>query len=166
MGSVKHIYVAPERGVPMTELQQAEALADSGLRGDRYSQARNRKSPDYQLTLIELENIEAFAQASKLPLAPHEPRRNLVTVGVRLNDLCGKRFMVGEVELEGLDLCEPCGTFARRTHRQVVRFFVHRGGLRCRILKGGVIQVGNEIAARDVRSAAVRGKKARLYRGK
>jgi MOSC domain-containing protein YiiM len=131
----------------MVELQRVEAITDAGLRGDRYLESGNRKSPDYQLTLIELENIEAFAQASHLRLAPHDPRRNLVTVGVSLNDFCGKRFSVGEVELEGLELCEPCATFAKRTHPQVVRFFVHKGGLRCRILKGGVIQIGNEIAA-------------------
>jgi len=131
----------------MSELTQVEAITDVGLRGDRYEQAQHRRSSDYQLTLIELENIEAFARSSGLPLAPHEPRRNLVTFDVRLNELCGKRFTVGEVELEGLELCEPCGTFAKRTHPQVVRFFVHKGGLRCRIIRGGVIRVGDEFAA-------------------
>ena len=147
MGSVRHIFVAAERGSPMEALPEVEAVVDTGLRGDRYAQAQNRKSADYQLTLIELENIEAFARASALPLAPYESRRNLVTVGVRLNELCGKRFSVGGVELEGLELCEPCGTFARRTHAQVVRFFVRKGGLRCRIIRGGVIHIGDEIAA-------------------
>jgi len=147
MGIVQHIFVAPAKGGPMMALTQVEAVTDCGLRGDRYATSENRKSPDYQLTLIELENIEAFAQASGLSLAPHEPRRNLVTMGVRLNDLCGKRFVVGGTELEGLELCEPCGTFAKRTHPQVVRYFVRRGGLRCRIIRGGVIKVGDEIAA-------------------
>lgn len=131
----------------MASLTEVEALGECGLRGDRYTDARNRKSVDYQLTLIEIENIQAFAQASGLALAPHEPRRNLVTVGVRLNELCGKRFNVGEVELEGLELCEPCAAFAKRTHPEVVRFFVRRGGLRCRILRGGVIRVGDEVTA-------------------
>ena len=131
----------------MMPLKDVEALADMGLCGDRYAEEANRKSPKYQLTLIEIENIEAFARASGLPLAPHEPRRNLVTIGVRLNELCGKRFSIGGAELEGLELCEPCGTFAKRTHPQVVRFFVHRGGLRCRILKGGHIRVGDAVAA-------------------
>ena len=129
----------------MVALAEVEAIADCGLRGDRYEDHANRRSPDYQLTLIEAENIEAFVQASGLPLAPYEPRRNLVTVGVRLNDLCGKSFSVGGAQLEGLELCEPCATFARTTHAQVVRFFVHRGGLRCKILQGGVIRVGDHV---------------------
>jgi len=145
MGLIQHIFVAPARGEPMIPLREVEALPDCGLRGDRYAESTNRKSPDYQLTLIEIENIQGFAQASGLPLAPHEPRRNLVTKDIKLNELCGKRFRVGEVELEGLELCEPCETFAKRTHPQVVRFFVHKGGLRARILQGGVIRVGDTI---------------------
>lgn len=149
MGTIRHIFIATRSGEAMQSLTQAEALADCGLRGDRYADAANRRSPDYQLTLIEIEHIEAFALASGLPLAPHEPRRNLVTQGVRLNELNGKRFHVGDVELEGLDLCEPCATFAQRTHPEVVRFFVHRGGLRCRVLRGGMIRVGDTVAPPD-----------------
>jgi len=130
----------------MVTLAEVEAIADCGLRGDRYADPANRRSQDYQLTLIEAENIEAFAQASGLPLAPYEPRRNLVTVGVRLNDLCGKRLSVGGAQLQGLELCEPCATFAKRTHAQVLRFFVYRGGLRCKILQGGIIRVGDHVA--------------------
>lgn len=147
MGIVRYIFIAPARGAPMLELAQAEAFADVGLRGDRYEDAANREAPDYQITLIELENIQAFVEATGLPLAPQAPRRNLVTSGVRLNELCGQRFRVGEVELEGLDLCEPCSLFGQRTYSQAVRFFVKRGGLRCRIVKGGVLRVGDEIGA-------------------
>lgn len=147
MARIQHIFVAPERGAPMEPRAEVEAVTDCGLDGDRYSKSANRKSPDDQVTLIELENIEAFAKASGLPLAPHEPRRNLVTVGADLNALCGTHFLVGAVELEGLELCEPCGTFARRTHAEVVKFFVHKGGLKARIVKGGLIRVGDPIKA-------------------
>jgi MOSC domain-containing protein YiiM len=129
----------------MAAVSSAEAIADCGLRGDRYAEPGKGDSPDHQLTLIELECIEAFARVTGLPLAPHEPRRNLVTFGARLNELRGKRFRIGEAELEGMELCEPCATFARRTHAEVVRFFVHRGGLRCRILRGGLISMGDDI---------------------
>lgn len=145
MASVRHIFIAPERGAPMRALSEVRAITDSGLSGDRYADPKNRKSPDAQLTLIELEHIEAFAQASGLPLAADQPRRNVVTQGVDLNALCGQRFRVGEVELEGLELCEPCGLFAKRTHPQVVKFFVSKGGLRARILTGGLIRVGDPI---------------------
>ncbi|TJY63292.1 MOSC domain-containing protein [Sinimarinibacterium sp. CAU 1509] len=129
----------------MVPLNEVEAIADCGLRGDSYADPSHRQTPENQLTLIELENIQAFSSASGLPLTPDEPRRNLVTVGVDLNALCGTRFRIGEVELEGLELCEPCATFARRTHLEVVRFFVHKGGLRARIIRGGVIRIGDTV---------------------
>src|SRR2546429_9575169 len=121
----------------MTSVASVEALTDGGLSGDRYTEAKNRRSPDYQVTLMELENIEAFTQATGLPLTPEMPRRNIITRGVRLNGLCGKRFRVGRARFEGLALCEPCGLFAERTHRAVLKFFVGKGGVQARIASGG-----------------------------
>lgn len=129
----------------MSAEQSVEALTEGGLQGDRYSEAKNRRSPDYQVTFIELENVEAFTQATGLPLAADMPRRNIVTRGIRLNGLCGKRFNVGGARFEGLELCEPCSLFARRTHREVLQFFVGKGGLRARIVAGGKIHVGDAI---------------------
>lgn len=163
-GTVKHLFIATDRGSPMLGLPEVEAVRDVGLQGDRYAQAANRKSADYQFTLIELENIEAFAQASGLRLAPDEPRRNVVTVGVRLNDLCGKRFTIGAVELEGLELCEPCGTFAKRTHPQVIRYFVHKGGLRCRIIRGGTIRIGDQVRPQSIHVSALSASDVSRYR--
>jgi MOSC domain-containing protein YiiM len=129
----------------MSAQQSVEAVTEAGLTGDRYSEKKNRRSPDYQVTFIELENIEAFTQASGLPLTPDMPRRNIITSGIRLNELCGKRFRVGRARFEGLELCEPCSLFAKRTHREVLRFFVGKGGLRARIVSGGEIRVGDKI---------------------
>ena len=145
MSNVVHIFVAAKRGAPMTEQISVEAIADTGLLGDRYAKTENRRSADYQATLIEVENIEAFSRISGLLLTPEMPRRNIVTRGVRLNELRGKRFRVGTAIFEGLMRCEPCGLFAKRTHREVVKFFVGKGGLRARIVFGGVIHVGDWI---------------------
>ncbi len=147
MATVTHIFVAPARGAPMQSLPAVEAVADEGLRGDRYIEAKVRREPDQQVTLIELESIEAFVRETGMPLLPEGPRRNIVTQGVRLNDLCGQRFSVGGVVLEGLELCEPCRLFAKRTHREALQFFAGRGGLRARILVGGEISVGDRVIA-------------------
>jgi len=143
MGSIQHIFVAPRRGEQLQEMQAVEALENRGLHGDRYTLPAHYKPPGNHVTLIEAEKIQAFTQATGLPLAPHEPRRNLVTTGVNLNELCGMRFLVGEVELEGWQLCEPCTTFSGRTYPEVLNFFVHKGGLRARIIRGGIIRVGD-----------------------
>jgi MOSC domain-containing protein YiiM len=118
---------------------------DAGIEGDRYFDAANRRGPDYQLSLIELENIEAFNAAYGLKFPPDAPRRNVVTTGIRLNDLCGQRFRIGSVVLEGLELCEPCRLFQVRTDPRALEFFMGKGGLRTRVLTGGVLEVGGSI---------------------
>ena len=128
-----------------------EAVTDTGLDGDRYIVERVRRSPDYQVTLIELENIEAFTKRIGLPLTPEMPRRNIVTTGIRLNRLLGQRFLVGCALLEGLELCEPCRLFAKRTHVAVLDFFPGKGGLRARIVSGGTINTGDRIARQSKR---------------
>lgn len=131
----------------MVGVTAVEAVADVGLRGDRYSAESTRRSPDYQVTLIEVENIEGFAETTGLPLTADMPRRNIVTVGVRLNDLLARRFTVGKAVFEGLELCEPCRLFAKRTHLAVLDYFPGKGGLRARIVSGGLINTGDRIAA-------------------
>jgi MOSC domain-containing protein YiiM len=127
------------------ECRKVVALAGVGLQGDRYANASVRRGPEYQVTLIEIENIEAFAKTASVLFTNDMPRRNLVTRGVSLNDLCGKRFKVGNATFDGLELCEPCALFASRTHRDVLKYFLRRGGLRARIVIGGEINVGDTV---------------------
>jgi MOSC domain-containing protein YiiM len=72
-------------------------------------------------------------------------RRQVLTRGVRLNDLVGERFTVGGVECVGQELCEPCNHLQGLTYPGVLRGLVHRGGLRADIVSGGRIAVGDEI---------------------
>ena len=81
----------------------------------------------------------------ELGLAPGEARRNVVTRGIDLNALVGRRFRVGEAECVGRRLCEPCAHLQRLTHPGILRDLVHRGGLRADILAGGAIRVGDAV---------------------
>jgi MOSC domain-containing protein YiiM len=149
MSKILHIFIAPERGAAMQSLDQCAAIAGAGLSGDRYEQPEVRRNSAGEVTLIEIEQIEAFRAATGYPLAPDGPRRNLVTRGARLNDLCGRRFYIGPVLVEAFELAEPCSLFRRRTHAEALRFFAGRGGLRARILTGGIVSVEDAIRAED-----------------
>jgi MOSC domain-containing protein YiiM len=135
--TIVHIFIAPGHGAPMQSLDRVEVVENAGLRGDRYTKR--------QVTFIELENIEAFTRSTGLPLAPDMPRRNIVTQGIRLNELCARRFRIGGAIFEGVELCEPCSLFARRTHREILDFFPQRAGLRARVISAGEIRVGESI---------------------
>jgi MOSC domain-containing protein YiiM len=146
---VEHIFVAPRRGAPQLALDRVEALEETGLRGDRYTAVRSKFSLHHQVTLIEAENIEAFNKSTGHVLTPDMPRRNLVTRGIRLNDLVGRRFIAGGALLEGMELCEPCRLFASRSYPEVVEALAKKGGLRARIVASRIILVGDGIEVID-----------------
>lgn len=147
-GRVTAIYVRPEKGGSVSQVEAVLGAAGQGLEGDH---AFNGDGPvereGRDLTLIEGEALEWFAAEKGIQLEEWEPRRNLVTRGVRLNDLVGQRFTVGEIECVGRLLCEPCATLEKRTQPGVLKGLVHRGGVRADIVAGGRIRVGDVIRA-------------------
>jgi MOSC domain-containing protein YiiM len=146
---VAGIYIAAEAAGPMVSLDEVEAVEGQGLRGDRYFAGVGTYSDTpgtgRQVTLIEQEALDAAARDYGIGLESGQSRRNIVTVGVALNHLVGREFMVGEVKLRGTRLNEPCAHLAKLSKRGVVKALTHRGGLRADILTGGTIRVGNGI---------------------
>ena len=143
---IERIYIRPARGSPMVEHERVRVDAGHGIVGDIHYGLRDQ--PGQNVTFVEAEEIEAF-------LAEHEGARdlsrtgrNVVTRGVRLNDLVGVEFGVGTVRFRGVELCEPCRKLGRalqtpqRTPAQVVKRLVHRMGLRADALTSGEIAVG------------------------
>lgn len=131
-----------------TELPQpvarAKAVPGRGLEGD--FRFMDDAKPGEALTLIAAEAIEAFTADTGHPLTHEETRRQVLTRGIDLNALVGKRFTVGGVECEGVELCEPCNHLVKLTgRRELLRGLVHRGGLRADILTGGEIAVGDPV---------------------
>ena len=150
VGSVISIHISPEAGEPMDSLVEVQALAGAGLVGDRYFRGMGTYSGadvvGRQLTLIEGEALEAASAETAMDIRPRDSRRNIVTQGMSLNDLVGREFMVGEVRMRGVELCEPCSHLAQLAGKPMLRSLVHRGGLRADILSDGVIRVGDSIS--------------------
>ncbi len=142
-GRVEHIHIAATRGGSVQPLASVEGLPGVGLAGDRNATQHDAESCD--VTLIECEAVEALGDAG-IRLDPGESRRNLTTRGVRLNDLVGKEFWIGDVLARGVELCEPCTHLVRLTGKQLIKPLTHRGGLRADLLTSGRINVGDRIA--------------------
>lgn len=134
---------------PMEALAAATLVAGHGVEGDRYATAKGTYShkphEDRQVTLIEVEALEAVKRDYGVELLPHETRRNLLTEGVPLNHLVGRRFRVGEVVLYGGRLNVPCQYLEDLLRKKVFKPLIHRSGLNCRIEQGGVIRPGDVI---------------------
>ena len=152
-GTVVAIHVAPRSGEPMIGRDRILAIAGVGLEGDRYAARAGHWSPnlgvDRDITLIEAEVIEDLAATDGIRLDPGDSRRNVTTRGIRLNELVGRRFRVGDAICEGTRLCEPCQYLTDLLGKPVLKPLVHRAGLRARIVEGGEIAVGAEVAALD-----------------
>jgi MOSC domain-containing protein YiiM len=153
-GTIEAIVLGAEAEAALRSVPTARARAGRGLEGDRYFDARgtfsNHHGRGHDLTLIEAEVLDALEFASGR-LAPEEARRNVITRGVDLNALVGKRFRVGEVECLGQRLCEPCAHLERLTASAgkpgSLRALIHKGGLRADVLSDGEIHVGDRIGA-------------------
>jgi MOSC domain-containing protein YiiM len=147
-GTLEGIAIAPSEGEPLRRLEEVEAIAGRGLAGDRYATEDGHFSdplrrPD-AVTLIEAEAIEGL-NADGIELTHAESRRNLLTRGIDLNRLVGRRFRVGRVECQGIELADPCSYLQGLTRPGVLRGLVDRGGLRAAILTGGTIAIGDEV---------------------
>jgi len=146
-GSVASLLIAPEAEAPLVAVDEIVAVAGRGLEGDRYGFSRgtfsNPGGRGYQLTLVEAEVLD------EIGLPWEQARRNVVTRGVALNALVGRRFRVGAAECAGRRLAEPCAHLEKLARPGLLRPLVHRGGLRADILVGGAIRVGDEVAPLD-----------------
>jgi MOSC domain-containing protein YiiM len=146
---VEAIFLVPAAGAAPQAVEEAAAVAGRGLEGDRYFAGEGTYYADgkdgQDLTLIEAEAIEGLVRERGIELGPGESRRNVVTRGIALNDLVGRRFRVGDVECEGRRLCDPCSHLEKLTEPGVLKGLVDRGGLRADILRGGRIAVGDEV---------------------
>jgi MOSC domain-containing protein YiiM len=145
-GSVERIAITPTRSALPEPVERVEVLPGQGPRGDRNFAPEPQERKGKDLTLIEAEALEALAADTGIELSHQESRRNVLTRGVRLNDLVGRRFRVGEVECVGVVLNEPCDHLQGLTKPGVLKGLVHRGGLRADVLRGGTIAVGDDVA--------------------
>jgi MOSC domain-containing protein YiiM len=141
-GQVEAIFISAEKGVLPQPVDAVRAIAGKGLEGNRYFDLGR---PETELTLIEAEVLEALKVEQGIELDGAASRRNVLTRGVRLNDLVGRRFRVGELECRGIELCEPCTHLESMTQPGIIKGLVHRAGLNAEILVGGELRPGDPV---------------------
>ena len=144
MSKVFKLGITKDSNKEIEEVSSIEVLANKGVVGDRHFDEYN--DPYNQLTLIESENIDYYNTKFGLDIPYKDFRRNVVTKGIQLNDLIGKKIKIGNVEVEGIDLCRPCRHLTEVLNQSnILKEFLRRGGLRCQILKSSTINVDDEI---------------------
>jgi MOSC domain-containing protein YiiM len=146
-GHVEAIFIAAESGELPAPVERVRAYAGRGLEGNRYFWADGGAPAGCGITLIAAEAVDSVALHGEMSIEPAAMRRNVLTRGIDVNELVGKRFRIGDVECQGVELCEPCAHLESMTQPGVLKAFVHRAGLNADILSDGEISVGDPVSA-------------------
>ena len=144
MPKVFKIGITKNKNQKIQEVEQINVSAGKGIIGDRYFNefTENRN----QLTLIESENIDYYNEKFNLKIPYLNFRRNIVTKDIKLNDLIGKKIIIGKTKIKGIDLCRPCKSLQKNLGQDnIIKEFLRKGGLRCEILTSADIKIGDEI---------------------
>ena len=144
MSRVLKLGLTENNNCRIKEVNSIDLIANKGVVGDRHF--RDYNDPYCQLSVIESENIDFYNIKYGLNISYVNFRRNVVTKGVNLNNLIGKKFLIGNVEVEGIDLCRPCRHLNELLNQEnIIKEFLRKGGLRCQILNSDTIYTNDLI---------------------
>ena len=147
-GVIETIFITARGGEPMQALTEVEALEGRGLRGDRYLERTGYWSSvdECQVTLIAGEDLDEITSTTPLRVLNGEHRRNLVTRGMALTSLLGRRFQIGEAIFEYARPRPPCTYIQGLTGQQgLTRALGRRGGICVRVVQSGRIRLQDPI---------------------
>jgi len=151
-GKIENLLISSNPNSSMQEVTQIVLEEGKGIFGDRYHDQEGTFSnkgelePDRDVTLIEIENIEAFNTKHSQNITALDLRRNIVISNCDLNSLVDKQFQIGNVVLKGIRLCEPCKYLSDKLgNEDVLSEFVNKGGLRAQVIKGGSIDKTSQV---------------------
>ena len=144
MSKVFKLGITDKNNKKIQEVESIEVITNKGIVGDRHFKDYN--DPYCQLSLIESENIDQYNTKYGLNISYVDFRRNIITKEIQLNNLIGKKFFIGKVQVEGIDLCRPCRHLTEMLNQEnILKEFLRKGGLRCRILTSSKINIGDKI---------------------
>lgn len=146
-GKVAWIGLRPARKEPLHVVAGTRAYAGLGLQGDRSAQME-KPSAQRQATFIMAEHLATAASALGVPaIDPGLVRRNIVTQGINLMALKGKRFRIGEAIFQLTIPCVPCSRMEENLGPGGYNAMRGHGGFCAVILQTGEIKVGDTIEA-------------------
>ena len=144
MSKVIGIAISKNPKGAIRSVNSVKAIAGKGLVNEYHFKNDNDKR--CQITLIEIENINYYNHKHGVSIPSISFRRNIITEGIRLNELEGSEFLIGKVKVKAHDLCRPCKYLQESLkQKNIIREFLQKGGLRCEILTDGEIFVDDKI---------------------
>ena len=147
-GVVEEIYVAPKGSAAMERVEEVRTIEGCGIEGDRYCEGTGYWTPYgdvCEVTLISSEDLDYIVSELGIRVRNGEHRRNIITRGLRLDDLRRKRFRVGETVLEYDRPRPPCRHVQDLSEPGMTRALKGRGGICARVVEAGTIRTQDTI---------------------
>ncbi|MDF1811307.1 MAG: MOSC domain-containing protein [Verrucomicrobiales bacterium] len=138
MPVIHSIHVAPGSRLPMKPVSSVMAEAGKGLVGDRYHGTRHR-----HVSVQSLESLREGADLLGQEIPAELTRRNITVAESVVPRKPGSIITIGAVKLEVVRIAAPCRLLDDTIGRGAARALHNRAGSICRILEGGVIEVGD-----------------------
>jgi MOSC domain-containing protein YiiM len=133
---------------PIQEVAEVDCIAGRGLRGDRFFDYKENYKG--QVTFFSDEVFQSLCQQFNMWDKPVSVfRRNVVTRGLGLNSLIGEEFKLQGAWFIGVEECRPCHWMDEAFCPGAAAALRGRGGLRARILTGGILRVTAPAVGRD-----------------
>ncbi len=151
---VEGIFIGHEEKGPISEISEVSAVAGRGLEGDRYFRTDDADGdPTEEITLFEAEAITQTNDETDLEVVPTDMRRNIMTSGLTLLELIGKRVRIGEAIVEPMEDNPPCKYLEGIIGKEILKPMIRKGGVRGRIIQSGTIRKGDAIEVLEVSQA-------------
>jgi len=144
MSKIIKIGIAELNNKEIVEVNEIDLVAGKGVIGDRHFKDYN--DPYNHLSIIESESIDEYNRKHNLNIPYLNFRRNIITRGIKLNHLIEKKILIGNVQLDVIDLCRPCRHLSEKLKKDnIIKEFLKKGGIRCEILNDGKISISDQI---------------------
>ena len=144
MSKIIKIGITEINNKEIVAVNEIDLVAGKGVIGDRHF--RDYNDPYNHLSIIEGESVDEYNKRYNLNIPYLDFRRNIITKGIKLNDLIDKKILIGNVQLNVIDLCRPCRHLSEKLGKDnIIKEFLRKGGIRCEILNDGRISINDQI---------------------
>lgn len=139
MGKIMAVCISEKRGTQKKSIEKVRLIENFGLEGDAHGGNWHR-----QVSLLSYEKVRAFEEKG-ISVEDGAFGENLLVEGFDFKILpVGTRFRCGEVLLEMTQIGKECHSHCE-IYQAVGDCIMPREGVFARVLRGGEIQIGDEM---------------------
>ncbi|MHC4267903.1 MAG: MOSC domain-containing protein [Planctomycetota bacterium] len=145
MTEIISIHIVSKRNTAAEPCNKVTVRSNFGIVGDY----RSEKFQLGQITLIETETIDAMSRKLGYNVPAGASRRQIMVKGIKLNELVGQNLRLGQILVRVEDKCNPCNNMEKKIGPGAKNAMDGKGGIRCRIIEGGELHVGDKITVEN-----------------